>query len=105
MKTAILLAPRHVYHECFYGPAKADAISTVTDAYVSKQYQKVEVILGNKPADPEAAADECFDLTNNPIRQAEREARYGRGRSVSVGDIVEAGDVAMLCMPSGWHRL
>lgn len=39
----------------------------------------------------EAIADELFDLTNNPGRQVEREEKYGRGRSLSVGDIVKVG--------------
>ncbi|HEX8605111.1 MAG TPA: hypothetical protein VF774_20875 [Pseudoduganella sp.] len=39
----------------------------------------------------EDIADELFDLTNNPGRQQEREQKYGRGRSLSVGDIVKVG--------------
>ena len=47
-------------------------------------------------------ADELFDLTNNPSRQEEREKVYGRGRSLSVGDIVEAWGVKLLCCSFGW---
>ena len=53
-------------------------------------------------AEGEAAAEEVFDLTNNPSRQDEREAVYGRGRSVSVGDIVEVDGVNYLCASVGW---
>ena len=49
-----------------------------------------------------AAAEEVFDLTNNPNRQEEREMVYGRGRSVSVGDIVNVDGVNYLCASIGW---
>ena len=50
----------------------------------------------------EAAAEEVFDLTNNPGRQAEREQLYGRRRSVSVGDIVETEEGLFVCAQMGW---
>ena len=50
----------------------------------------------------EDVAEYVFDLTNNPYRQAERERLYGRGRSVSVGDIVEFEGIKYLCRPTGW---
>ena len=53
----------------------------------------------------EAAAEEAFDLTNNPSRQDERELKYGRGRSVSVGDIIGVDGVDYLCMSCGWESL
>ena len=53
-------------------------------------------------AEGEAAAEEVFDLTNNPSRQAEREELYGRGRSESVGDIVQVDGVNYLCASVGW---
>lgn len=51
---------------------------------------------------PEDAAEEAFDLTNNPGRQADRLMFYGRGRSVSVGDIVEVENRTFLCAQMGW---
>lgn len=56
------------------------------------------------------AADEVFDLTNNPGRQDEREMIYGRGRSLSVGDIVEVynPDFSVeqwLCCSVGWKEI
>ena len=48
------------------------------------------------------AAEEIFDLTNNPMRQGEREVRYGPSRSVSVGDIVSVNGERFLCRPNGW---
>lgn len=57
----------------------------------------------------ETAAEEAFDLTNNPSRQFERELMYGRGRSVSSGDIIEVDDgeskVQYLCLSIGWEKL
>lgn len=52
------------------------------------------------------AADEAFDLTNNPGRQEEREEKYGRGRSLSSGDIVEVnGTEHWVCLSFGWDKL
>lgn len=55
------------------------------------------------------AAEWAFDLTNNPSKQEQRELTYGRGRSVSSGDIVEVDDgkekVQYLCLSIGWQRL
>lgn len=48
------------------------------------------------------ACEEFFDLTNHPGRQAEREVRYGQGRSASVGDIVEVDGEMFVCRPTGW---
>jgi hypothetical protein len=51
------------------------------------------------------AADEMFDLTNNPGRQAEREKCYGRLRSISVGDIVNVDGTDYLCDKFGWIKV
>lgn len=51
----------------------------------------------------ETAAEEVFDLTNNPSRQDEREDIYGNGRSVSTGDIVRVDGVDYLCCSLGWE--
>lgn len=55
--------------------------------------------------DGEEAAEEIFDLTNNPSRMEEfRESTampYGY-RSVSVGDIVEVNGVDYFCNNVGW---
>jgi hypothetical protein len=47
----------------------------------------------------------AFDVTNNPSRQEEREAVYGRGRSVSVGDVVSVNGTAYLCDNFGWLKV
>jgi hypothetical protein len=51
------------------------------------------------------AAEEAFDLTNNPYRQDERVQQYGRGRSVSVGDVIEVDGVKHVCMSCSWETL
>ena len=53
----------------------------------------------------EEVAEEMFDLTNNPSREEERERDYGRGPSLSTGDIVQVGDVKVVCCSFGWKRL
>ena len=54
----------------------------------------------------EGVAEEIFDLTNNPSREEERAVRYGNGRSLSSGDIVEVeGGDKYLCLSTGWAKL
>ena len=53
----------------------------------------------------EDAAEEMFDLSNNPSRDDERAELYGRGRSVSTGDIVVVDEDMYLCMSCGWKKL
>ena len=52
--------------------------------------------------DGERAAEEVFDITNNPDRRHEREIFYGRNRSISVGDVVSVDNVNYLCGSVGW---
>jgi hypothetical protein len=56
-------------------------------------------------ASHEDILEEVFDLTNNPGRQDERVARYGRGRSVSVGDLVAIDGTDYVCMSMGWSKV
>ena len=53
----------------------------------------------------EDAAEEVYDLANNPSRINERRYQYGTGRSVSVGDIVEVGNDKFLCCTTGWKNI
>jgi len=64
-------------------------------------------VLGSFTSDLDglSGAREAFDLTNNPSRQDERVERYGRYRSVSVGDIVEVDGVNYFCDNFGWLEL
>ena len=54
------------------------------------------------PQEGEAAAEEIFDISNNPNREKERYELFGLCRSVSVGDIVEVDGDLFLCAPVGW---
>ncbi len=52
-------------------------------------------------------ADELYELSNAPFRQEQREAIWGKNRSLSVGDVVEIdfadGEKWMaICKPMGW---
>jgi hypothetical protein len=50
----------------------------------------------------EKAAEEAFDLSNNPYREFERDEVVGRQRSLSVGDLVLAGENLYFCDRMGW---
>jgi hypothetical protein len=87
----------------------ADPVQFAKDAVAAGHYaeeSQLFYVLGVS----EDAAEEVFDLTNNPGRQDEREQVYGRGRSLSVGDIVEVynPDFSIeqwLCCPCGWKEV
>jgi hypothetical protein len=55
--------------------------------------------------DAEDAAEFLFDLTNNPSKDDLRAVLYGRGRSLSVGDIVDVDGELLLCASCGWQRV
>lgn len=55
--------------------------------------------------DSEDAAEFLFDLTNNPSKDDLRAVLYGRGRSLSVGDIVDVDGELLLCASTGWQRV
>ena len=81
-----------------------EGVKKVREALAAGQYDE-ESALFTVNGDSKDAAEEVFDLTNNPGRQDEREQVYGRGRSLSVGDIVVVGDEQWLCMSFGWKEL
>jgi hypothetical protein len=80
-----------------------DAVALAKKLLASGQYKEVGNFFFNEEG--ETAAEEAFDMTNNPCRQYERAKYYGRGRSVSVGDIVEVDGVNYLCSSFGWKVL
>lgn len=87
---------------------REDAATTARAALEAGQY--VESRLFYVPGISQDAADEVFDLTNNPSRQDERVEVYGHGRSLSVGDIVvvhnpDFSEEEWLCLPFGWALL
>lgn len=112
MQARILHMPPALGREFIF--LEENKVPMVVQQYKDRLYLEHKVLEIEKK-DAEAAAEECFDLTNNPGRQEERERRYGRGRSVSVGDIIEVHEdrpggepcrvSAYLCMSFGWKKL
>ena len=97
-KVTIYLAPRDVMGEFFFSEKSKELAAAAFPRYTPVGPFKFRET-------GEDAADEAFDLTNNPSRDAERAATYGRGRSVSSGDVVEVDGVKYLCMSIGWEVL
>jgi hypothetical protein len=82
---------------------RPDQEATARSLLASGQYREAcECYMAKEGSD---AAEEMFDLTNNPSRQAERVRVFESQRSVSVGDIVEVNGVAYLCASMGWTEL
>lgn len=83
----------------FYGNVQA-AVAKLRDQYNTMIHVDVKHL-------GEDACEELFELTNNPFKQECRDARYGKYRSVSVGDmcmVPHADGTSRLyaCAPSGW---
>lgn len=53
----------------------------------------------------EKAAEDLFDLSNNPGRDAERAQRWGIRRSLSVGDVVHVDGDSWICCSMGWAKI
>ncbi len=94
----IMLAPREVLRDAYFEKDIAKLVAEHMHGYIMYPCIETEAI-------GTAAAEEMFDLTNNPSRQEEREEKYGRFRSVSVGDIVEVDGVKYLCASADWMKL
>ena len=57
------------------------------------------------PVEGEAAAEQAFDIANNPSKGDERIRIFQSQRSVSVGDVVEVDGVPFLCASMSWEQL
>lgn len=101
MTTAfILFPPPYLERDAWF----ASSLPQLIAAYQDGRYSQVAVVpVGDLTG--EHAADDCFDLTNNPGRQGEREDKFGRQRSLSVGDIVKVDGQAFLCKSTGWLEI
>lgn len=104
-KVLVLLAPEHLQRDLILNRANLGEFVR----FNLRDYTTVGSFLTDA-ADACQAADEVFDMTNNPNRQEEREYLYGRLRSFSVGDVViymEQGfeQVMLVCAPCGWIKL
>ena len=97
-KVTIKLAPVDLRVGLMSGKYKVEVARVLLPHYIEQSTFETEL-------EGKDAAEEAFDLTNNPSRQAERETCYGRLRSVSVGDIVEVDGVNYFCDSFGWKVL
>lgn len=95
-KVTIFLAPRDMVGHLFFVEDKLHMVKRELPRYTQCKFFETDL-------EGETAAEEAFDLTNNPYRQREREEKYGRGRSVSTGDVIEVDGVKYACMNIGWE--
>jgi hypothetical protein len=102
MKALVLLFSADLMGRFSFVP-KDEAAPMARKALAERQYKPVAVIDVPDTMTPTDAAEEVFDLTNNPNRQEERVEKYGVLRSLSVGDIVKVGDTHVLCCSVGWQ--
>lgn len=98
----IMLAPSNVMRDMYCSRAdgaQQKLIKDNLDKYLTLPPMQVDFMVGDD------AAEEMFDLTNNPGRDDERQERYGNGRSLSIGDIVKVGNVMFACLSIGWQEI
>jgi len=96
----VLFPPRDLQNIAFLHGSQPKLVA----AFHGNRYTVAcKLAVGNRVG--QAAAEECFDITNNPGRIAERAKKFGNRRSVSVGDIVLIGGDAWLCQPFGWEKV
>ena len=99
MQVTVYLCPPQDFAK-YYGEdviAEAQALAM--------RYGYAEVFTIEVSATGQAAAEECFDLSNNPMREVQRSFVWGQRRSLSVGDVVHCAGESFLCLPFGWQRL
>jgi predicted transcriptional regulator len=96
--TQIMLAPRELMGQWYF---TKDAQSLALQHL--NQYTTMPAIQVAETG--QDAAEEMFDLTNNPSRQRERLTLYGNHRSLSVGDIVQVDNTRYLCLSQGWSTI
>lgn len=87
---------------------RGDQIGTARALVNAGEYTRTHefyVSVYDESIDASALAEEMFDLSNNPSRDNERAKRWGRVRSLSVGDIVSVNGVDYLCASMGWKAI
>lgn len=82
---------------------RKDIEAFAINAFVEGTYESLTA--GEIEFTGEEAAEEMFDISNNPYRGSERYEMFGRCRSVSVGDMVEVDGDLYLCAPTGWRMI
>lgn len=82
---------------------RPDQVVTARSLLATGQYREAcECYMALEGSD---AAEEMFDVSNNPSRGEERVRLFESQRSVSVGDIVEVNGVTYLCASMGWEMI
>lgn len=96
------LCPQELRTNTFVNPNLAD--------YVKQNFSEYEPTHRfSIPLNGVEAAEETYDLTNNPLRDEEREYIWGILRPICVGDVIECvGDTGIrefyLCENVGWTK-
>ena len=99
----ILLLKNEMMGDLYFKRTSVDLLNAAAHSLNEGKYEAVSIInLPKEYTDGQDAAEEVFDLTNNPSREDESRAVYGNRRSLSVGDIVLVNGVFHLCAHSGW---
>lgn len=106
MRAEVHLAPSHLSRLVYSDGGGA----ALMHGYRAGEFVKQATVAIPVLMTGEEAAEEMFDLTNNPSRQDERELRYGNYRSVSVGDIIVVEEQPELvstwrCDSTGWTKV
>jgi hypothetical protein len=103
MKATVYFPPASLQRDAWFASAALDVIKAYRDG-LSLKGPTVE--LSDAHYIDTGAADELFDMSNNPGRQEDRDEQWGPFRSLSTGDIValDNGD-AWLCQSMGWRKI
>lgn len=96
-KVYAFFAPREVKRNWMMNSLLCSALDNLSDY---EPYQGMVL-----PQCGEEAAEELFDLTNNPSREVERDQALWERQSLSVGDIVQVDKEYFLCEGMGWTKL
>lgn len=99
MQATVFLCPTQDFIKYY----SADAVKEAQALAQRQGYAEIFSVEVN--ATGEGAADECFDLSNNPMREVQRSFVWGQRRSLSVGDVVHSEGDSFLCLPFGWQKL
>lgn len=101
----VLFPPADLQRDAWFASSKPKLI----EAYRDARYWVAARFESDKSG--KDAAEDAFDMSNNPSRQYERDEIYckniiGTGlRSISVGDMVKIGDEVFLCQSFGWEKI
>ena len=96
---SVFLAPRETEPD-FFQMTEMQAYQIFSR---ENKYRKIGTLFSEKTG--EAAAEDMFDLSNNPDREDERAERWGSYRSLSVGDAVSVDGQLYLCASVGWRKV